>query len=126
MKTFYHESATYGVCGMVNVDDVKQISETYAVIQYDGVISRLIEKPGHIFDTWMGTGNCVFPSHILDYVKDCPVNERRGRREKELVDLIQCAIDDGKTVRSFQIGQKYFNVNSRDVLMRILERKENI
>jgi dTDP-glucose pyrophosphorylase len=36
------------------------------------------------------------------------------RQEKELPDLIQCAIDDGKLVKSFFVCDKYANINSTD------------
>ena len=41
-----------------------------------------------------------------------PINQ--NRREKELPDLIQCAIDDGEDVRSFDIGEGYVNINTPD------------
>jgi len=34
------------------------------------------------------------------------------RKEKELADLIQCAIDDGRLVTSFNIGSGYININT--------------
>jgi dTDP-glucose pyrophosphorylase len=58
----------------------------------------------------MGTGNCIFKNEILSYIPQTPINQKRG--EKELVDLIQCAIDEGHIVKSFLICDQYFNVNS--------------
>jgi dTDP-glucose pyrophosphorylase len=62
----------------------------------------------------MGTGNCIFRSEILSYIDETPINHHRG--EKELPDLIQCAVDDGNTVKSFVLGDMYFNVNSLEDL----------
>jgi dTDP-glucose pyrophosphorylase len=58
----------------------------------------------------MGTGNCVFKNEILSYIEHTPINQKR--KEKELPDLIQCAIDDGHIIRSFEICDEYANVNS--------------
>ena len=41
-----------------------------------------------------------------------PINQ--NRKEKELPDLIQCAIDDGHIVRAFDIGDGYVNINTPD------------
>jgi len=60
----------------------------------------------------MGTGNCVFKNEIFSYIPKTPINQKRG--EKELPDLIQCAIDDGKIVKSFIICDQYFNLNLKE------------
>ena len=54
----------------------------------------------------------MFRSAIFDYVELTPINQSRG--EKELPDLIQCAIDDGHVVRAFDIGDGYVNINTPD------------
>jgi dTDP-glucose pyrophosphorylase len=75
---------------------------------------RLIEKPRKALGNWMGTGNCVFRNEILTYIPQTPINQQRG--EKELPDLIQCAIDEGHIVKSFVICGHYANINSEDDL----------
>jgi UDP-N-acetylglucosamine diphosphorylase / glucose-1-phosphate thymidylyltransferase / UDP-N-acetylgalactosamine diphosphorylase / glucosamine-1-phosphate N-acetyltransferase / galactosamine-1-phosphate N-acetyltransferase len=60
----------------------------------------------------MGTGNCVFANAILSYIDMTPVNQVRG--EKELPDLIQCAVDDGQPVKMHRVGERYINVNAMD------------
>lgn len=109
LNLFYAEDL-YVVCGVVKVEDLGQISKTYAIIQ-DGSSSifRLVEKPKKPLNNIMGTGNCVFKSSIFEYIKDTPINPKRG--EKELVDLIQCTIDEGNPVKSFDIGSGYININ---------------
>jgi dTDP-glucose pyrophosphorylase len=57
----------------------------------------------------MGTGNCIFKNEILGYINETPINQQRG--EKELPDLIQCAIDEDNIVKSFVICDHYANVN---------------
>ena len=60
----------------------------------------------------MGTGNCIFKNEIFDYIEYTPISY--VRKEKELPDLIQCAVDDGNPVKLFFIGSKYFNINTAD------------
>jgi len=74
-------------------------------------IYRLIEKPRHPLSESQGTGHCVFRNAIYDYIQYTPIHHQRN--EKELPDLIQCAIDDAMTLKAFIIGEKYTNVNTR-------------
>ena len=110
MLDLYYSRDLYVMCGVVKVKDFSQISKTYAVIQDDSSnIFRLVEKPKKPLNNVMGTGNCIFRNSIFDYIVDTPINPKRG--EKELVDLIQCAIDEGNPVKSFDIGSGYININ---------------
>jgi len=77
-------------------------------------IFRFIEKPRKPMNDWMGTGNCIFKNEIFSYIERTPINPNRG--EKELPDLIQCAIDEGNIVKSFVICDQYFNINSEEDL----------
>lgn len=116
MKKFKEEHL-FAICGVVIVKDMTQIRKTYSVIQdsHDGRIYRLIEKPRNPLNNIMGTGNCIFRNEIFEYIQYTPINQQRG--EKELPDLIQCAIDDGKIVKSFNIGDHYININTYDDLL---------
>lgn len=117
---YYHKNKCFCLCGVIESDNPHHISKTYTFIYNNKKIIRLIEKPKHIFNNLMGTGNCVFNNRILDYIDSTPVNTRRGRQERELVDLIQCAVDDGKTVEWFIIGDRYENVNDETCLMNLI------
>ena len=109
----YRQEDLFALCGIVNVEDKNLIKKTYAVIQgEDNRIFRLIEKPFNPTNNIMGTGNCVFKNEIFSYIPQTPINQKRG--EKELPDLIQCAIDNGKIVKSFVICDKYFNLNLKE------------
>ncbi len=48
---------------------------------------------------------------VFDYISFTPIHHERS--EKELPDLIQCAIDDGRMVKSFVICDHYVNINSK-------------
>ncbi len=101
----------FALCGVVQIKDKNLIKKTYTIIQdKKNRIFRLIEKPNKPMNNIMGTGNVVLKNEILSYIPQTPINQKRG--EKELVDLIQCAVDDGQIDKSFVICDKYFNINS--------------
>ncbi len=108
----FREEALFAVCGIVRVRDRSQIRKTYALLADEGTrtIYRLIEKPRTPINDIMGTGNCIMRAAIYDYLDRTPINVERG--EKELPDLIQCAVDEGRLVKFFDIGDGYINVNT--------------
>jgi len=108
----FEEEKLFVVCGVVKEPKKEEIQKTYALIEddRDRRIYRLIEKPRNPPNEVRGTGNCIFRADIFDYVDLTPINQSRG--EKELPDLIQCAIDDGKIAKSFDIGDGYVNINT--------------
>jgi len=108
----FEEDALTVICGVVKEPNPDEIRKTYAVIEddRDQRIYRLIEKPRNPPNQMRGTGNCIFRSRIFHYVPLTPINQ--NRQERELPDLIQCAIDDGLAVKSFDIGDGYVNINT--------------
>jgi len=113
IETFNKEKL-FVMCGVTRVEDRNQIKKTYSVIYNpeDKRIYRLIEKPRNPVSDIMGTGNCIFKNKIFEYIPHTPINQTR--KEKELPDLIQCAIDDGNSVKLFFIGAQYVNINTPD------------
>ena len=112
VKTFRDEEA-FALCGVLNVEDRDYIRRTYTLFHgEDNRIFRLIEKPRNPTSSIMGTGNCLFKNEILDYIEMTPIHYQR--KEKELPDLIQCAVDDGKLVKMFHLCAHYVNLNSMD------------
>ncbi len=111
IEKFYSEDL-FVICGVVHEPNLEEIRKTYAVIQDEKTqrLYRLIEKPRASLNHIRGTGNCIFRPAIFDYPALTPINPRRG--EKELPDLIQCAIDDGHPVRALNIGDDYININT--------------
>lgn len=111
MYDLFRSDNLFCVCGVYPQPNLEVIKRTYAVIHGpDDRIFRLIEKPRKPFNHIMGTGNVLFRGAIFDYIDLTPINP--SRKEKELPDLIQCAIDDGEIVKLFDICEVYINVNS--------------
>ena len=102
----------FAMCGVTRVEDRNLIKRTYSVIYNpdSNQIYRLVEKPRNPFNDTMGTGNCIFRNGILDLIQFTPIHY--VRKEKELPDLIQCAIDDGMAVELFFVAAQYVNINT--------------
>jgi len=115
---------SFAICGVIRVEDRALIRKTYSIEcdERRKQILRLTEKPENPANHFMGTGNMVCRNELLDYLRKTPVNPRRG--ERELVGLIQSAIDDGKTVRYHEIASGYMNINTAEDVA-ILKRHEN-
>lgn len=103
----------FAVCGIVNENDKISIGKTYsAMVNEKGRIFRLIEKPKFPINKIKGTGHCVFKNEILNYIDKTPISMKRG--EKELVDMIQEAVDEGRKVYVYPVSKKYTNVNTEE------------
>jgi dTDP-glucose pyrophosphorylase len=115
----FKKEDVFGLCGVLFVEDRDYIKRTYTLIHDDSNrVYRVIEKPRRPLSNIMGTGNCVFKNDILNYINFTPIHHER--QEKELPDLMQCAIDDGKTIRIFPICTQYTNINEQeDIAMAI-------
>jgi len=110
MAELFKRENLFGVCGALTVEDINLVKKTYSVIEGNNrQVIHLVEKPANPQNNIMGTGNCIFNNGILSYISTTPINQKRG--ERELPDLIQCAIDDGKKIKSFEICDHYINVN---------------
>jgi dTDP-glucose pyrophosphorylase len=108
----------FAMCGIVRVADRSEVRGTYTLLgdEESGRIYRLIEKPRVPINDICGTGNCVMRAAIFEYIERTPINTERG--ERELPDLIQCAVDEGRLVESFELGGGYINVNTPDDIAR--------
>jgi len=118
----------FGLCGVCSEPELAKIERTYSIFEdSDHRIYRMIEKPRKPMRPIKGTGNCVFSNEMLSFVERTPINPTRG--QKELPDLVQCAIDENNIVKSFRICDEYTNVNSEDDLVeanRILSHERKL
>jgi dTDP-glucose pyrophosphorylase len=107
----FRQGGLFALCGLTIATDPEAVRNTYSVFEDQaGRILRLVEKPRRAINQYQGTGNCLFSNRILEYIEYTPINQ--ARNEKELPDLIQCAIDDGHVVQSFLVGGRYININT--------------
>lgn len=110
LKKFYDEDL-FAICGVVFENNKESIGKTYsAMVNEKGRVYRLIEKPRFPINSIKGTGHCIMKNEMLSYIERTPINANRG--EKELVDMIQCAVDEGKKVNVYPISPDYTNVNT--------------
>jgi len=111
----FKEDNLFGICGVTFQEEKNKIGKTYTVIVDDNYrVYRLIEKPKKALNNFQGTGHCIFRNGILSFIERTPIHPERG--ERELPDLIQCAIDDGELVKIFNICDLYTNINSEEDL----------
>jgi len=105
----------FAVCGVVEEEDKGSIGKTYsAMVNEVGRVFRLIEKPRFPINKIKGTGHVVMKNDVLRYIERTPINMNRS--ERELVDMIQLAVDEGKDVRIFRVSENYVNVNGEEDL----------
>lgn len=111
MISAFETGGIFALCGVTRAGLREEIRKTYSVLEdQDGRILRLVEKPRRPVNDCQGTGNIVFSNEVLEYIQHTPINPIRN--ERELPDLIQCAIDDGHLVKSFAVGGRYVNINT--------------
>ena len=113
MHSQFIKKNLFVLCGVVFENDKSSISKTYAAMVNEmGRVFRLIEKPRFPINKIKGTGHCFLKNEMLDYIERTPINANRG--ERELVDWIQCAVDEGKNVFVYKISEGYVNINTED------------
>tara|TARA_Y100000310_G_C20696353_1_gene826006 strand:- start:396 stop:2273 length:1878 start_codon:yes stop_codon:yes gene_type:complete len=111
MYEHFHQKEAMVTCGVVLERDKSSISKTYNLMTNEkGRILRLVEKPKFPVTDLKGTGHCMFKNEILDYIEKTPLDPERKR--KELVGLIQAAVDEGRKAYAYPITKRYVNVNT--------------
>lgn len=111
----FRKEESYILCGVVKEKEKSSIGKTYSIMGDDkNRIYRLIEKPRFPINDLKGTGHCIMRNDVLRYIPRTPINMNRG--EREMVDLFQLAIDEGKKVGAFKISEGYVNVNTEEDL----------
>ncbi len=110
--------------------DIDAIKRNFSVMMDDnGFVRRVIEKPRHPVNNLKGCGLYLFDLHIFDAVRRTP--RTASRDEYEITDSIQILIDDGFKVRSMDIIQDDLNLTFPEDLLSINlaelnRRKQNV
>ena len=109
----FRRGGVFALCGVTIPEDPLAVRKTYSILADEqGRILRLVETPRRPVNAFQGTGNILLSHRIFEYIELTPVHA--ARNEKELPDLIQCAIDDGHIVKSFLAGGTYININTEE------------
>ena len=113
MISFYKKNHCDGICG-VREDTPRMIKKNYSVKIINKKISEVMEKPDMVKNVLQGCGTYIFKSDVFNFIKKVPINKKTGK--KELVDLIQIMINNGKKILPFNLGGLYVNVNKKEDL----------
>jgi NDP-sugar pyrophosphorylase family protein len=98
------------VCALHATDDPEIMRKNYSVLLEEGRITRLVEKPEHPTNGWVGCGTYLFHPDIFQFSHDTPRSTRTGRLE--LTDIIDHAARAGGRVLPFLLTGRYVNVNT--------------
>ena len=117
IDTFMNEQV-HGVLATKTEPDISAIKRNFAVLLDDeGCVRRVIEKPRHPVNNLKGCGLYLFDLPIFDAVRRTP--RTASRDEYEITDSIQIFIDDGYTVRSMDIVKEDLNLTFPEDLLEV-------
>jgi dTDP-glucose pyrophosphorylase len=89
--------------------DIDKIKRNFSVqVDENGYVSRVIEKPRHLFNNLKGCGIYLFDLHIFDAIRRTPRTAMRD--EYEITDSIQILIDYGERVKSLNVIEEDMNL----------------
>lgn len=110
MHHFFMNNSCDCLCGAV-ADTEENIQKAYTMdLSADGTILQLIEKPNTAFNHWKGTGCCFMKQTMLTVLNKLLPNAKR--KEYEMGDWIQLAINCGLICKMYPIAAANFNINT--------------
>lgn len=111
MCAYFANNSVDCLCGVVH-DTIKNIQKSYTIdVAGDGTILHLIEKPSSPYNNWKGTGCCIMNQSMLTILKKLQPNP--VRKEYEMGDWIQLAIDNRYKCKMYPIALVNFNLNTQ-------------
>jgi NDP-sugar pyrophosphorylase family protein len=115
------EKKASAVLAVKEEEDPEAIKRNFAVLlNEDGYVKRVIEKPRYVTNPLKGCGLYLFDLHIFDAIRRTPRTAMRD--EYEITDAIQILVDDGFPVVVSNIVHKDMNVSfPHDLLLCSLE-----
>ncbi|MBI4397666.1 MAG: glycosyltransferase [Candidatus Omnitrophica bacterium] len=100
----------FAVCAVQKTNQFKKIRENYTLETHNGHIKKLIEKPEEIREPYLGCGTWILRPEIFEYIRTSPPSARTGK--KDFVEILNHAIEQGKTIVPFHCQGAYFNINT--------------
>lgn len=113
LKKFWQKKAI-AVTGLVPERNAKTISQTNCVlVQNDGLITKIIEKPEKPISRIRGCGIYIFDHAIFEYIERTPISEKRNQKEiSDTLDLLS----KSKQVYGDYLDGVNININTLDNL----------
>lgn len=100
-------------CAGIKVDDASLIRKNYSVVQHDGQLQQLIEKPAVVPNDIMGSGTFVCSPVIFEKLQQA---FQKTPAYVEFVMLLNTLLGAGETGQFFLLSGTYVNINDRDSL----------
>ncbi|HQQ62114.1 MAG TPA: NTP transferase domain-containing protein [Pseudomonadales bacterium] len=112
LREFPYDDALF-TCAGLKVDDAALIRKNYAVIQQDGLLQQLIEKPQTVPNDIMGSGTFICSPAIFGHLQDAFA---ATPAYVEFVACLNALLARGEHGRFFTLTGTYVNINDRDSL----------
>lgn len=115
MLDFFISTETDCVCGVVPDETEEEIRKCYSVLlDEDDNITDMTEKPDNPFNSYKGTGFCIFGNRTLQHIQQVTPNDKSG--QYDLCDWIKLCITRGMKCKAYCFATKEFNINTADDL----------
>ena len=115
LRDFHWGDALF-TCAGLKVDDAALIRKNYAVIQRDGVLQQLVEKPTIVPNDIMGSGTFICAPAIFNQIEKAFAASSKTSGYVEFVSLLNTLLAAGERGYFFQLTGTYVNINDRDSL----------
>jgi dTDP-glucose pyrophosphorylase len=100
-------------CAGLKVDDTALIQKNYAVVEKDGLLLNLAEKPTTITNDIMGSGTFICSPAIFSFIEQAFA---KSNTEIDFVSLLNTLLQSGEHGLFFSLSGTYVNINDRDSL----------
>ena len=110
IENFYNNKPDF-ICGVMCNSNFKEIQKAYSIVlNENGKITKVFEKPQYLQNSMCGTGYCIFKYDVLKHLHKVPLNINRN--QYELCDYINLLIQKGKIGYPYDVGGKLININT--------------
>jgi len=109
MIDLFNSNDISGVLATKLEDDPEAIARNFSVLlDEEGYVKRLIEKPRHVQSNLKGCGIYLFEQDVFDALRRTPRTAMRD--EYEITDAVQIMVDDGKKVVHSNVIEEDMNL----------------
>lgn len=112
LRDFHWQDALF-TCAGLKVDDAALIRKNYAVIQHDGQLQQLVEKPVSVPNDIMGSGTFICSPAIFSLLETAFATSPASL---EFVSWLDTLLSQGERGLFFPLTGTYVNINDRDSL----------